>query len=58
MVDSWFSHNACLIVGYGTSTLFWLDRWCGDIPLRDRFHRLYDLFENKLSTVVQMSDLG
>lgn len=57
LVGSWFSDNALLVVGNGTSTLFWLDRWCGHIPLR-RFRVLYNLSENKLFTVAQMYELG
>jgi len=55
VMGSCFSDNACIFVGNGVSTLFWLDRWCGDVPLRDRFFRLYDLSENKLSIVAPMS---
>jgi len=28
--------------------------WVGDVPLRDRFRRLFDLLENKLLTVAQL----
>jgi len=38
--------------------LFWLDRCVGDVPLRDRYRRLFDLSENKLLTVAQMHDFG
>jgi len=57
-VGSWFSDNLRLRVGNDASTLFWLDRWVGDAPLRDQFRRLYDLSENKLSTVAQMFAWG
>lgn len=58
IVGSWFSNNALIIFGNGASILFWLDRWCGDVPLRDRYRLLYDLFEYKLSTVAQMFARG
>ena len=38
--------------------MFWLDRWCGDAPLRDRYRRLYDLSEYKFFTVAQMFARG
>jgi len=28
-----------------------MDRWVGDVPLCDRFRRLYDLSENKMAIV-------
>ena len=45
-------------VGNSATTLFWLDRWVGDVPLKDRFCRLFELSGNKLSTVAQMFALG
>ena len=39
-------------------TLFWLDRWLGDMPLRASYPRLYDLSDNKVSTVAHMYALG
>jgi hypothetical protein len=41
-------------VGDGESTLFWHDRWCGDVPFRERFSRLYDLAMHKSITVKDM----
>lgn len=38
--------------------MFALDRWEGDVPFRDKFRRLFDLSENKLTTVAQMFALG
>ena len=35
-----------------------MDRWVGDVPLCDRFRRLYDLSENKMAIVAQMFGLG
>jgi hypothetical protein len=55
-MGSWFSNNLRLKVGNGVSTLFWLGRWVSDVPLCDKFRRLYELSENKFSTVAQMFD--
>ncbi|KEH23450.1 hypothetical protein MTR_7g081765 [Medicago truncatula] len=38
----------------GMDTLFWHDIWVGDIPLKIKFSRLYDLALNKESLVVDM----
>jgi len=46
------------VLGDGTSTFFWLDRWVGDVAFCRRFARLYDLASNKFSTVVDMFSLG
>lgn len=34
------------------------DQWLGDVSLRDRFWRLFDLNENKLLTMTYMFSLG
>jgi len=54
VLGSWFPDNIRLNVGNGTSTLFWVDMWVGDVHFYDRFRRLYDLSENKLATVAQI----
>jgi hypothetical protein len=41
-VESWFPDNLRLKVSNGSSTLFWVDRWVDDVPLRVRFRRLFD----------------
>jgi hypothetical protein len=51
---NWFTDNLRRHVGNGAHTLFWLDRWVGDVPLSIRFRRLYDLCDEKLCTVAQM----
>jgi len=53
---SWFSDNLRLSVGNGACTLFWFDRWVGEVPLCVSFSRLFQLSENKLATVAQMSN--
>jgi len=45
-------------VGHGLHTFFWYDRWVGNVPLRKRFPRLFDLSSNKLATVEEMFTLG
>jgi hypothetical protein len=45
-------------VGDGAVTLFWYDRWLGEVPLCQRFSRLFDLAENKSHTVATMFSLG
>jgi len=40
------------------STLFWMDRWVGDVPLCDMFSRLYDFSDNELTIVAQMFGWG
>ena len=46
------------MLGDGSNTYFWFDRWVGDVPFCTRFARLFDLTMNKLSTVVDMCALG
>jgi len=46
------------VLGDGKNTFFWFDNWVGDVPLRRRFGRLFDLAINKLVTVADMFDLG
>jgi len=58
VLGSWFPENLRIHVGNGANTLFWLDRWVGDVPLCVRFSRLYDLSENKLAAVAQMFSWG
>ena len=48
--NGWFPESVVQRVGDGESTLFWHDRWCGAVALRDRFSRLFDLALNKSIT--------
>jgi len=41
-VGTWFYDNIRLKVGNRASTLFWFDRWVGEVPLQVRFRRLFD----------------
>jgi len=54
----WFTERVSKRMGDGSSTFFWYDRWLGDVPLRTRFSRLFDLATNKMCTVVDMCALG
>jgi len=58
VLGSWFSNNLRLNVGNDANTLFWLDRWMGDVPLCVRFRRLYELSENKMAIVAHMFGWG
>ena len=52
--NGWFSESVVRRVGDGEATLFWHDRWCGDVALRERFSKLFDLALNKSITVKDM----
>jgi len=54
----WFAERVSRVLGDGTNTFFWLDRWVGDVPLCRRFARLFDLMTNKFSTVADMYARG
>lgn len=45
-------------MGDGTCTFFWTDMWLGEVILRDRFRRLFDLTKDRIVTVVDMFALG
>jgi len=53
-----FFYKSVCKVGKGANTSFWKDRWLGDIPLCQRFSRLFDLSSYKSSTVAEMFSLG
>jgi len=54
----WVAERVSKVLGDGTNTYFWLDKWVGDVPLCRRFARLFDLSINKYSTVAEMCQLG
>ena len=45
-------------MGDGKNTLFWTDVWVGEVSLRDRFTRLYELSLLKGESVAAMRSLG
>lgn len=53
-VGNWFESNVNRVIRDGRNTLFWYDKWIGDIPLRMKFPRLFDLALEKESTVRDM----
>lgn len=57
-VGRWFDNNIQRVLGDGRNTLFWHDMWVGDIPLCDKFPRLFDLAVDKEGSVEEMSRLG
>ena len=54
----WFGARVSRVLGDGKNTFFWFDNWLGDVPLRRRFGRLFDLATHKLITVADMFELG
>ena len=46
-------------VGSGSSTLFWFDRWIGDLPLAARFPKLFSIaVDPRFSIKRALIDLG
>ena len=45
-------------MGDGIDTLFWYHRWCGGVPLWERFPRLFELDVDKTDIVANMCSLG
>jgi len=54
----WFARRVSKVVGGGSNTLFWLDRWVEDVSLCRRFARLFNLATNKFSTVADMCSIA
>ncbi|XP_024636614.1 uncharacterized protein [Medicago truncatula] len=50
-VARWFEDNTRRIMGDGRDILFWHDIWVGEIPLKIKFPRLYELVEDKECSV-------
>jgi hypothetical protein len=57
-VGRWFDDNIRRVVGDGRNAFFWHDNWVGDIPLRCKFPRLFDLAVRKKCFVEEMSRVG
>ncbi|GAU30313.1 hypothetical protein TSUD_211700 [Trifolium subterraneum] len=53
--SDWFSEGVVRKVSNGSSTAFWFDPWVGGLPLKDRYHRL---FQELLHVVTQSPSLG
>jgi hypothetical protein len=52
---NWFSHGVLKKLGDGRFTSFWCDKWVGDLPLCDRFPRLFSISINKEASVAEVS---
>jgi len=57
-VGNWFEENIRRVVGDERDTLFWYDKWVGDVPLKLKFPRLFELVVVKNCTVADMGRLG
>lgn len=57
-VEGWFEENVWRDVGKGDNFYFFYGLVVRDLPLRDKFWRLFDLSENKRLTVPDMFTLG
>ena len=42
-----FSKNVQFKVGVGNKVKFWIDQWCGDLPLHLAFPVLYNLLQKE-----------
>ncbi|XP_024640724.1 uncharacterized protein [Medicago truncatula] len=56
--EGWFQNHVSRSLGDGSNVLFWMDVWVGELLLRDRFRRLYDLSVLKGESVASMRVLG
>ena len=54
----WFGAHVSRRVGDGSDTFFWTDPWVDEIPLCERYGRLFDLAETRWCTVAEMFSLG
>ncbi|GAU41847.1 hypothetical protein TSUD_177580 [Trifolium subterraneum] len=54
----WFREHVSKKVGDGSDTFFWTDPWVDEIPLCERFGRLFDLARTKSISVAEMFALG
>ena len=52
--EEWFSHNVIRVVGNGKNTMFLSDVCVGEVSLRVRFPRLFDLSLNQEVSVFDM----
>jgi len=55
----WFDNNISRVVEDGNDTFFWEDIWVGEVPLKLKFPRLYELALNKKCSVAEAKrDIG
>lgn len=50
-VGSIFKEKLRMLVRKGDKTLFWMDHWVGERPLKDVFPRLFRISSNRHATV-------
>ncbi|PNX69167.1 cysteine-rich receptor-like protein kinase [Trifolium pratense] len=50
----WYGDHVVRRVRDGVNTFFWTDSWVDEVPLSERFERLFELAETKPFTVVEM----
>jgi hypothetical protein len=48
---SWFAQNITRKIGNGLTTRFWMDCWCGNVPLCESFPRLFSISSYKEGVV-------
>jgi hypothetical protein len=53
-VGRWFDSNIRRVVGDVRGTYFWYDTWVGDVPLKIKFPRIFDLSVDKECSVEKM----
>jgi hypothetical protein len=51
---NWFSQAVNKKLGNGALTSFWRDKWIGEIPLCDRFPRLFSISTQKEASVEEV----
>ncbi|GKV22123.1 hypothetical protein SLEP1_g32015 [Rubroshorea leprosula] len=54
--EGWVYKGVVKTVGEGNDTLFWNEKWCGDVPFREKFNRLFRLAEDKDALVKNMGE--
>ncbi|KAL8552301.1 hypothetical protein ACS0TY_001121 [Phlomoides rotata] len=54
--EGWFAEGMMKVVGDGVKISFWDERWVGDVCFRRKFHRLYNLSEDKEKMVGEMGE--
>lgn len=56
-LGNWFEDNIRRVVGDGRDALFWHDIWVGDIPLKIKFPRLFELSVDKEWSVTEANEV-
>ncbi|GLT68412.1 hypothetical protein SLA2020_406460, partial [Shorea laevis] len=54
--EGWMYNGLVKTVGEGNDTLFWHEKWCGEVPFREKFNRLFRLAEDKEAFVKNMGE--